>query len=353
MLIDWCTFTLTVPSDVPYPHQELFMLSDRIMRVSPRTGEVVWETPAWDTIRSDSHQVVIRMTARGLTMQGSPARCIGDADAVFGSGAARDLDLVGCWAAMLNVATSALPDKLANFLRWTPAQWWRLSRVDVTGNFVLPSLEDVRSALSVLRDVEGGRYRVSQQAGDTVYWSHRSRRRSGKAYAKGPHLRYLMNRKDYDGRRYNVSEVMLADRLLRLELRLGSNWFSDYYANGKWWVDLKADDLRQEFHDFFGRMLGSVEVKTFGDLYDHLLVVTGSENMARAVMGTWSLIESLGWETARGLVSRATWYRHLKILRQAGLGDADISRGRIVAVRRRVLELADCDSWEQLRRLAA
>jgi DNA-binding transcriptional ArsR family regulator len=100
-------------------------------------------------------------------------------------------------------------------------------------------------------------------------------------------------------------------------------------------------------------MLGSVEVETFGDLYDHLLTVTGSESMARSVMGTWSLIESLGWETARGLVSRRTWYRHLKILRKAGLGDADISRGRIVALRRRVLELSECESWDQLRRLVA
>ena len=65
---------------------------------------------------------------------------------------------------------------------WLPdhPEVWIVSRADITQNIMLDSLSDVRVALRYLRECEGGRYRVSQQAGDTVYWSHRSRLRKGR-----------------------------------------------------------------------------------------------------------------------------------------------------------------------------
>ena len=75
----------------------------------------------------------------------------------------------------------------------------------------------MRDALRILRDCEGGRYRVSQQA-----WRHLSTgrknpsSRKGKAYAKGPHLTYQMGRTGYSGRQYTRDEITGSNRLLRL-----------------------------------------------------------------------------------------------------------------------------------------
>ena len=51
-------------------------------------------------MRSDSHGVAFQVGSDRLRFQGSPARAIGDGDAVFGAGAARASDVGGCVEAM-------------------------------------------------------------------------------------------------------------------------------------------------------------------------------------------------------------------------------------------------------------
>ena len=56
---------------------------------------------------------------------------------------------------------------------WLPdhPEVWIVSRADITQNIMLDSLSDVRVALRYLRECEGGRYRVSQQA-ETPFIGH-------------------------------------------------------------------------------------------------------------------------------------------------------------------------------------
>jgi II/X family phage/plasmid replication protein len=273
-----------------------------------------------------------------LRIQGSPARVCGDGDAVFGSAAASQLDLNGCIKAMALHASKILNVIFPRLTNYT------VTRVDVTGNLLLGSLVEVRDALRILRDCEGGRYRVSQQAGDSVYWSHLSKLRSGKAYAKGPHLEYLTNSSKYSGRIYTPAELYLAQNLLRLELKLGREFFA---RND--WMTMDADFFKKQWNEYFDRMIGDSEMKTDNDLKQKIFAVAPTEGRAKAAYGCWLLIQSEGWERARESYPKPTWYRHLSILRNAGCGDADISVGRVVPIRKKIIEARLISSWSQLK----
>lgn len=250
-------------------------LNDRIIRVSGDGSLVRWETAAWDSIRSDSHQIAVRVLA-DFWVQGSPARVIGDGCAVFGSGASRALDIVGCVEAMRLYVCRLLDVVLP------PVERWIVSRVDVTGNLRLGDLAEVRAALAVLRSCEGGRYRVSQQAGDTVYWSHRSKLRSGKAYAKGPHLVHLGRQKSaIGGREYDARELAAAASLLRLELKLGREFWSRVN-----WLTCTPDALRAQWVNYFFRMIGDSAVTSDSDIRRRVIAAARPSSTPASVAPT-------------------------------------------------------------------
>lgn len=339
MLLDWVTARIPLDQLSAEARAAALQLGDRVCCYCPKTGDIRYESARWESVRSDSHQIAVR-AGTDFWMQGSPARVIGDGDAVFGAGAAAALDIAGCVDRMrLFVA-----DQIGAAL---PASGWIVSRVDVTGNLELGSLAEVRQALAILRGVEGGRYRVSQQAGDTVYWSHLSKLRSGKAYAKGPHLAYLMKSPRYNGRVYQPDEVAQANRLLRLELKLGREWFA---RNP--WQDVTADRLRHEWNGYFERMIGGADMASDCDLQARVTAAAPSEGQGKAAYGCWVMIQREGWERAREFYSKTTWYRHMGILRAAGLRDADISVGQVVPLRRRIIEARAVSSWAELRSVA-
>lgn len=338
MLLDWVSFRIPLVEFGKDQIQQLRLLTDRIVRFCPKTGDVRYETCAWESIRSDSHQLSFQVGSSDLRIQGSPARVCNDGDAVFGSGSSSRLDLRGSIKAMTLHASKVLSVILPSSVNYT------VTRVDVTGNLLLGSLTEVRDALRILRDCEGGRYRVSQQAGDSVYWSHRSRLRSGKAYAKGPHLEYLTNSSKYTGRIYTPSELSLSQNLLRLELKLGREFFS---RND--WKTMDADFFKKQWNEYFDRMIGDSEMKTDNDLKQRIFTVAPTEGRAKAAYGCWLLIQSEGWERARESYPKPTWYRHLGILRNAGCGDADISVGRVVPIRKKIFEARLISSWSQLK----
>lgn len=341
MLIDWVTARVPLERLSPDALATAKGWGDRLVRYCARSGEVRYEQAAWDSVRSDSHQLAFRVGS-DLWVQGSPARVLGDGDTVFGSGPSAALDLLGCVARMVAFVETVVGHELPD------AAQWIVSRVDVTCNLALPALPQVRQALAILRGTEGGRYRVSSVAGDTVYHGSKSKLRKGKAYAKGPHLRELMKRKDYSGRRYSESELAAADSLLRLELTLGREWF----ARVGCWQSVTAARLLAEWESYFGRMLGGVAVMS-ESIADRVraVVLKGeviSEGRARGALACWELIKGHGWEQAKALHSKATWYRHIAVLHAAGLGDADISRGEVVSLRRVELHAARVATWTEL-----
>lgn len=341
MLIDWLSLRL---DDKDCPDwggwRPLRDWGDRILRWCPATGEHRWEIAAWDSIRSDSHQLAIKAGGGSFYVQGSPARVMGSGDTVFGAGDA-GRDIVQCASMMIAFAARLVyVDPVPHY------RLWHLTRADITANYLLPSLAGVRVALSELRNVEGGRYRVSQQAGDTVYWSHLSRHRAGKAYSKGPHLRHLLKQSTYTGCRYTDADLDLADRLLRLELRLGSKWF---YQLPIPWYRLLWDNLKEQHDEYFLRMVG-VEGLEGVDMsfVDRFIQVAPTEGQGKAAARSWALVQAMGWQAARDTMPKSTWYRHQQIWKAAGLGDSDISAGRVVSLRRPLI-MHPVSSWEDLR----
>jgi hypothetical protein len=349
-MIDWVSLHIDLEHLAPEVRDYLRTMTDRVCRYNPRTGEVEYDTGAWDSVRSDSHQLALKVGS-ALYIQGSPARLFDPSGLnVFGPN-----DLLECarrmiWAVSVQIGHGLPPVQSVDS---RGRALWTVTRVDVTRNYVLGSLADVRSALSVLRGCEGGRYRVSQQAGDTVYWSHRSRLRAGKAYAKGPHIRYQMQRGQIP--QQPDDDLALYDRLLRLELRLGSQWWrrwADGPSGYRPWWDASPDILLSCHDDYFGRMIGDVEIAAMSDISERVYQVAPSEGQARSALACWAVIQSMGWQSARDTYPPRTWYRHLRILRDAGLSDSDLSAGRITELRRRVLDLVEVSSLAELRAVA-
>ena len=331
MLIDWMTLSTDASLLDPQTVAKIAGGQDKIMRVSPK-GEVKWVMPCRANIRSDSHQITVRIGSH-LDIQGSPARTKGTQDNVFGEATPVNafLDMVQFLSNTLEVSLPCNPT------------CWRLTRMDVTGNFDLGSLPNVRQALNYLRHIEGGRYQVKTEA-ETVYWAKSSRLRAGKAYAKGPHMRYLAKKGQAD---LTPDQLFLVDRLLRLEMRLGNQFWRERAAQR--WYQWSSEQLYEQFTVYFGQFIGKVEVVEMDKLLDELVKIAPTEGLAKAAYRTWLLIQSHGIERARELMTKRTWYRHKRLLQDCGVSWADFHHRALVPFRRKTIVLSDpVRSWEDL-----
>ena len=331
MLIDWMTLSTDASVLDPHTIKKLEGKQDRMMRISPE-GEVKWVMPCRVNVRSDSHQITVRIGSY-LDIQGSPARTKGTRDNIFGKADPVD--------AFLDVVRF-LADVIEAPLPYDPRSW-KLTRMDVTGNFDLGSLTNVRQALNYLRHVEGGRYQIKTEA-ETVYWSKSSRLRAGKAYAKGPHMRYLVKKGHAD---LTPDQLSLVDRLLRLEMRLGAQFWRE--RADRRWYEWSSEQLYEQFMVYFGQFIGKVEIVEVHKLLDELMKVAPTPGLAKAAYRTWLLIQSHGVEEARRLMTTSTWQRHKRLLQQCGVSWADFHHRALVPFRRKTIVLSDpVRSWEDL-----
>lgn len=336
-VLDWLTLKVC---GTKLPEATIVALrgrSGRIVKISP-DGAIEWETVAREAIRSDSHQITVAMGGE-LTICGSPARVM-QQNNVFGSG-----DPVECGRAVLDFVRTHCNVEL-------PAlEAFRCTRMDVTCNYDLGALSHVREALMSLRHAEGGRYQLRTSA-ESVYWSVRSQLRSGKAYAKGPHLAFQQKK---DQSAITDEEIEAASRLLRLELSLKSQWWRERAT--KAWHDYSAGELEQIHEQYFAPLIGGAEVVEVDTIREQVINAAESlgytEGRGRAAYLYWLTIQQVGFETARAEIGSRTHYRHVRVLREAGLSFSDFQARRVIPLRRRPLVLAQpVRSWDELRRIA-
>ena len=331
MLIDFLTLSTDASLLDPRTVMKITGEQDKIMRISPE-GEIKWVIPCRKNVRSDSHQITVRIGS-DLDIQGSPARTKGTRDNIFG-----EANPVNAFLDMVRF----LSDTLEVPIPYDPTRW-KIRRMDVTGNFDLESLANVRQALNYLRHVEGGRYQVKTEA-ETVTWSKSSRLRSGKAYAKGPHMRHLMKKGHAD---LTSDQLSLVDRLLRLEMILRGQFWRERAARR--WYEWSSEQLYAYFEAYFGQFVGKVEIVEVDKLLDKLMEVAPTPGIAKAAYRTWSLIQSHGLEKARELTTKPTWHRHKRLLQQCGVSWADFHHRALVPFRRKTIVLSDpVRSWEDL-----
>lgn len=340
-MIDWMTLR--------YPLRHLpGAISDRIrdslgsiIMFGP-DGVSKWEKSVLDfeALRSDTPGLCWTVTGNSdgdqmLTIGASPA-FLAYGNNVFGPGCPRQGATV-----LVRFAQKCLAAILP------PPEKWECRRIDVTENYALGSVREVKQFLRQLMTADAGRAKATSGGGDSVYWNKGSDLRKGKAYAKGPQLRHLLKKNKLE-----ISDDLLdsVDRLARLELTLGARWFRRLEEAGQHWWDLTESELQEQHAEYFGRFVGRQEVTDMGTLLEELEKVAPTPGQALAAHRTWAMIRSVGYELARESMPPRTWYRHCKFLRAAGLSDADIGAGNVLPFRRREICIAQpVRSWADLR----
>lgn len=338
-MLDWLTLKTDICNLNDDAREQLRASQSRILSINP-DGVVEWEKLGRETVRSDSHQITVEVGG-DLMIYGSPARVdTKRVDNVFGSG-----DPVECAKRMIGFVERVKGVQLPNY------KMFKCTRMDVTHNYDMGSIENVIAALQLLRHCEGGRYQV-QTSAETVYWSVRSTRRSGKAYSKGMHMEYLAKR----GRSFlQAGEQIAVNRLLRLELQLKRHFFAR--AISKPWYELNEDDLNKEHSDYFGQFIGDVEVSEMTDMQkaciEAALRLGLTIGMGKAAYLSWNTIRAVGSAEWKANTAKATMYRHLKIMKAAGLCYADFRARNVFPIRkRRVVLDKPVASWADLMKVA-
>ena len=337
MMLDYLKLSMDGSIVSPKIQEYFHKNQDMVMCVSS-TGEIKWKSPVCKAVRSDTHQIMSMLGSR-LDIWGSPARCMGNGKSnVFGS-----FNIMECFHAM----TRFVSEQTGGVLPWDP-EIWKVRRVDITGNFHLGNLNTVKQALNYLRHSEGGRYQVQTQA-ESVYWSKKSRLRAGKAYAKGPHMEYMVRKGKAE---LSKHELGLVQSLLRLELKLGSTFWSRTAT--KPWFEYTSEDFLQIYTEYFKQFIGAVEVTEMTDILNQLEQIADTKGQAQAAYKTWLLVQQHGQEMAKSLTNKATWYRHRAMLKAVGISYADMHEGKIVPFRRRTIVLGDpVTNWNDLEQRCA
>lgn len=348
-LIDWLTLRCSLGPVLGDGLTQRIRSCLNVIHCVDQAGEVLWSKAALDVdaLRSDTPGLCWMVQSDGkqeyLTVGASPAS-IEHGLNVFGS-----CDIRHCAATLIREASKALKAILPG------PQHWQCRRIDITGNFLLPDFASVKQALRQLCLADGGRRKATndKRGGDSVYWNPSSDLVKGKAYHKGPQLRFLVKKGVVE---CPENLIDLADRILRLEHTRGARWFRRLAEAGRNWLDITTAELEEMFREFFGRVVDGVEVREMErhELVARIAQTNGiTEGRAEAAFVTYRNIRADGFEVVRDYMPRSTWQRHLKYLRGAGISDADLQQGNVVQFRpvRIVLAQPVC-SWDDIRRAA-
>lgn len=347
MLIDWLTLRFPIGDQLgAHLHQKVLDCMG-MMVCSNGYGEIMWKkaVPDWDALRSDSQGLFWSITCDGnsqayITIGASPASLANQGVNVFGS-----LSVKEAAQTLIRCASLALESVLPSWDKWD------CRRIDITANYDMGSAAQVKQALRLLLGTDAPRRRTNsdRKGGDSVYWNPTSPLRAGKAYHKGAHLRYQAKKGNIV---FDDLLFQLADRLLRLELKLGSAWFRRHAPN---WREFTPEFLAAEHFNFFSSLIGGsdVEVSDMGTLLLELEKVAPTKGRALAAHRTWALIKSIGYTQTKESMPKSTFTDHLRYLKAAGLSSADLCAGVVIPFRRKTLILGNpVLSWDELRKAA-
>ena len=264
----------------------------------------------------------IHVTDTMIELSGSPSYSAGLRHNVFGIRDPKEAALSHLVAASDAVGCDLLGDSTQ----------WSMSRLDITANFDMGSKEQARAALGALRLSNVPRRRQCSPTDEVLRWGSQQWQ-SGTAYIKGTDP--VM--KNYLRQNVITAEfIAFALTLLRLELRLGRGFIA---RKELVWDSVTEDELSTIYNDYWGALIGGVEVMDMKDLFPALSNVTDSADMARSALRTFLLIQQIGESSAKESMSSRTWRRHTALLRAAGLSWTDIAVGQVTPLRRKAVVL--------------
>lgn len=341
-MIDWLTLRTPVSHFLGEHIFERFFQYLGTLEVKDSDGYVIRSRAVVDVdkLSTDSIGLYWNIQSDGkekyLTIGGSPAS-IEHENNIFGSD-----DIRHCSQILIATAQRALQIILP------PPSAWQCRRIDITHNYLMQSHAEVKQALRELRKGDGSRQKASVPKGDTVYWGQGSDLVSGKAYDKGSQLEYMIKHNKIKS--LSDSDISLSKRLLRLELKLGRRWFD---RHGHDYLNLSTEHLNKLHHDYFAQFIGTLEVKDMEQLLKKLEDIAPTQGQALAAHRTWALIKTVGYENTKSGMPKATFYRHQKLLIEAGLSNADLHSGVVIPFRQKHLIIQQpVTSWHDLRSAA-
>lgn len=334
-MIDWLTLKIDLGYLPEAIVRHLQSMNSMIFKVNALTGDVDWQTYAWDSVQSDSHQVCFRVGGE-FHVQGSPAR-IGLPNNAFGS-----LDIRYCATKMIRFAEQqlgiqALPD----------LSLWTCSRIDVTRNYVMQSGAEAKQALAYLKQCPEGRQRHSFESFG-FYIGKGSSLHKGKIYLKGQDAR----RNQRSGRaEYTEQQLHKADRLLRAEYTIARHMIRRLReANDLEWYELTHEHLLQLHEEYFREYLSEIEVTDMSNVLERLIAVAPTEGRARAAYDCYTRIRLMGYEQAKMTYPPSTFYKHTHYLREAGFKRADLQAINVTPLRKRAIEVnAPVRHWDDIK----
>lgn len=348
-LIDWLTLRLPIS---PASHPAIYArLADCIGHLvcSDASGEVKWVQRTLDieALRSDSPGLYWQIKSDGktdlLVIAASPASLEHGLN-VWGT-----LDIRHAADILIANASRCLQLLLPGLGHW------QARRLDVTANYALPDAASVKHALTQLLVTTGARRRPSsKKGGDTVYWNFSSDLSKGKAYHKGPQVLHLWKKNQVQ---VDQEQIDLLNRVIRLEHTRGARWFRRLTEAGKRWQDLEPQDLIDLHTEFFQPLIGEgIEMKNTEreQIVKTIMQANGcKEHQALAAFSTYRNIRDEGYEITRVSMSKATFYRHQRLLRIAGFSDQHLRDAIVVPFPRVRFVLAKPVScWDDIRRAA-
>lgn len=359
LLLDWITLRIPVRQLPPILQERLYENMDTVACMSCDINgmptEIKWESKRlnFDALRSDADGLYFTSCYVGTVAYfyiGASPASLQHENNVFGS-----MDILSGADALIARAQRAFSCFLAR------AEEWELCRLDVTGNYAFPDFSMVKTCLRTLLQTDSARRKATsaKNGGDTVLWSPSSDLIAGKAYHKGPHLRYLREKKQIE---IDDEHLSLADRLVRLEMRIGSRFWrlmrtrsKHQFYGRKWWA-LTAEELAQLHKDFFGPIVEGVEVRDMGraDMIELIAAANDiSHGRAKAAYGTYRAIKDAGLDEVRAGMAERTFFLHKKYLKSAGITDGDLMMGNVIQFRPvRILLAHPVASWDDIRKAA-
>jgi len=335
-MLDWLTLRIDLSILPDTVIRQLQSMNSMIFKVNAVTGDIDWQTYAWESVRSDTHQVCFRVGS-DFHIQGSPAR-VGLPNNVFGA-----LDIRYCALKMIRFAESFL--KLPEL---PGIEKWACSRIDVTRNYLMQSGAEARQALAYLKQSPESRQKHSFEA-NGFYIGKGSTLHRGKIYLKGQDAK---RNKRLGRAEYTDKQIEQSERLLRTEYTLARHIVKRLYdeKNIKW-HELTPDILLKMHDDYFREYLSEIEVTDMSDVLERLMNVAPTEGQAQAAYDCYHRIRLHGFEQARVSFTKTSWYRHIKHLNAAGFRRVDLQPINIIPLRKRAIEVSQpIRHWDDIQR---
>lgn len=333
-MIDWLTLKIDLVHLSIDTIKSIQSMSSTICRINP-DGVIEWEAYCWDSIKSDTHQVCVRIGASELWIQGSPAR-VGLPNNMFGS-----LDIRYCANKMIDFASSHLG------LGHLPQHMeWLCTRIDVTRNYLMQSPAEARQALSYLKQSPESRQKHSTES-NGFYIGKGSTLHAGKIYLKGQDAR----RNNKQGRAlYSESQLRKADKILRSEYMIRRHRIRRLKEEGGIdWFRLTPESLLQMHTDYFREYFSEIEVVDMSNILERLLAIAPTEGQAHAAYDCYIRIRTVGYEQAKTTYTKTSWYRHIGHLKNIGLNRADLNPSNVVPLRKRRIDVGQAvRNWDEI-----